>query len=337
MAVSKIDTRIARLDEAGLGILRYGLVFLLVVIGATKFTPWEAAGIEPLVRNSPFLAWLPRALGLQGASDLIGTIEIATGLAIAARRLSPVVSAVGSLAAAGTFVTTLSFLFTTPGALSPMHPASAFLMKDVVLLGASLATAAEALRAVRARQAPRPAIATTSSSSARARAGAPSPTAWPGPASGSCSSSAGTSSGARRRTGIPPRWCSAGGTRRRRPGRPPGEDLHPHTTYAVGGKHQAVRRRALPDAPRGPRRGPAPRRAVPRLADLLRRSPTSRCIRCNTCDGFPCLVRAKSDAENPALTNHGERAAGGRPPGGAAGVRRASRARSARFRPAPHR
>src|SRR5690348_12565608 len=34
---------------------------------------------------------------------------------------------------------------------------------------------------------------------------------------------------------------------------------------------------------------------------------TSRCIRCNTCDGFPCLVHAKSDAETmcvaPALAH----------------------------------
>lgn len=154
MADSKIDTRIARLDAVGLGVLRYGVVFLLVVIGATKFTLWEAAAIEPLVRNSPFLSWLPDVLGLRGASGLIGTIEIATGLAIATRRLSPAISAVGSLAAAGTFLATLSFLFTTPGALSPMHPANAFLAKDIVLLGASLVAAAEAARAARARRSP---------------------------------------------------------------------------------------------------------------------------------------------------------------------------------------
>lgn len=159
MVVSKIDARLAHLDEVALGVLRYGLVFLLVLIGATKFTPWEAAAIEPLVRNSPLMSWLPALLGLQGASDLIGAVEIATGLAIAGRRLSPAVSAVGSLVAAGTFLTTLSFLFTTPGALSPMHPASGFLMKDVVLLGASLATAAEAARAARARRAHAPAAA----------------------------------------------------------------------------------------------------------------------------------------------------------------------------------
>jgi choline dehydrogenase-like flavoprotein len=35
---------------------------------------------------------------------------------------------------------------------------------------------------------------------------------------------------------------------------------------------------------------------------------TSRCIRCNTCDGFPCLIQAKSDAQvicvDPALRHH---------------------------------
>ena len=47
----------------------------------------------------------------------------------------------------------LSFLFSTPGALSLKHPAGGFLMKDVVLLGACVATAAEALRAARAKRA----------------------------------------------------------------------------------------------------------------------------------------------------------------------------------------
>ena len=45
---------------------------------------------------------------------------------------------------------------------------------------------------------------------------------------------------------------------------------------------------------------------VPLGVQLNEREPrTSPCIRCETCDGFPCLVRAKSDAEvlcvEPAL------------------------------------
>lgn len=144
------DARIARIDDAGTGVLRYGVVFLLVVIGAAKFFAFEAEGIKPLVEHSPFLSWMLGAFGVRGTSDVIGTIEIATGLAIASRRLFPALSAAGSAGGVVIFLTTLSFLFSTPGALSLMHPASAFLMKDVVLLGACIATLAEALRAARA-------------------------------------------------------------------------------------------------------------------------------------------------------------------------------------------
>jgi uncharacterized membrane protein YkgB len=49
------------------------------------------------------------------------------------------------------FLVTLSFLFTTPGALSPASPFNGFLLKDVFSLGAGLVTAAEALRAARRR------------------------------------------------------------------------------------------------------------------------------------------------------------------------------------------
>jgi uncharacterized membrane protein YkgB len=142
---------VARLESAGTAVLRYGVVFLLVVIGAAKYFAFEAEGIKPLVEHSPFLSWMLGAFGVRGTSDVIGTIEIAIGLAMASRPFAPTVSAIGSLAGVGTFLTTLSFLFTTPGALSPQNPANGFLLKDIVLLGACLATAAEALRAARAR------------------------------------------------------------------------------------------------------------------------------------------------------------------------------------------
>ena len=43
-------------DRHGTGVLRYGLVFLLVVIGSMKFFAFEARGIHPLVAHSPFLS-----------------------------------------------------------------------------------------------------------------------------------------------------------------------------------------------------------------------------------------------------------------------------------------
>lgn len=136
-----------RLVKIGTGILRYGLVFLLVANGSAKFFDFEAKAIQPLVGHSLFLSWMYQALSIQSVSNVLGVIEITTAILIALRRYSPQASAVGSLAAVVIFVTTLSFLFTTPGALAPGSDAGGFLMKDIILLGAAIFTSGEALLA----------------------------------------------------------------------------------------------------------------------------------------------------------------------------------------------
>src|SRR5262249_36088122 len=138
--------RIQLLASTGLWVLRYGLVFFLLTFGVFKFFAFEAEGIRPLVANSPVMSWLYPILGVRGTSALIGVFEVTTGLLIALRRWFPHASGYGSLAASGIFVITLSFLFTTPGALSPMSPINGFLLKDIMLFGAALLTCAEALR-----------------------------------------------------------------------------------------------------------------------------------------------------------------------------------------------
>jgi uncharacterized membrane protein YkgB len=142
---------INRIQGAGLTLLRYGLVFLLVTIGSFKFFAFEAEGIRPLVSNSPFLAWLYEVLGVRGTAALFGVSEVIVGVLIATRRWAPRLSGYASLGASVTFLVTLSFLLTTPGALAPTSPVNQFLLKDIVLLGAALFTAAEALAADRER------------------------------------------------------------------------------------------------------------------------------------------------------------------------------------------
>jgi uncharacterized membrane protein YkgB len=144
-----IDHRIDQLHSVGTGLLRYSVVLLLLVFGAAKFFAFEARGVEPLVAHSPLMSWMLHVFGVRGTSDVIGVIEIAAGLAMASRRFSPRLSAYGSAAGIVIFLITVSFIFTTPGALSVQSPAFGFLVKDVVLLGACVATAAEALRALR--------------------------------------------------------------------------------------------------------------------------------------------------------------------------------------------
>jgi reactive chlorine resistance protein C len=95
---------------------------------------------------------------MQGISNAIGVAEIVIAVLIAARPFSPEASALGSILSIGMFLSTLSFLLSTPGLwhLAEWHPLPAtnadggFLMKDVFLLGAAIWTAGEALRSVRA-------------------------------------------------------------------------------------------------------------------------------------------------------------------------------------------
>jgi uncharacterized membrane protein YkgB len=137
---------VKRVDAVAGAILRYGLVALLLLWGAAKFTAAEAESIRPLVEHSPFLAWLYSIFGARGGSGVIGVIEISAALLIGARRWRPALAALGSLLAAATFLITLSFLLTTPGIWEPTNPFGGFIMKDIILLGAALWSAAEALR-----------------------------------------------------------------------------------------------------------------------------------------------------------------------------------------------
>jgi reactive chlorine resistance protein C len=137
----------ATVDSIGLNVLRYSLVFIFLVFGSLKFTAAEAAAVKPLISNSPFMSWMYSFLSDRGVSMVIGVSELATAALLALRPISARAGLIGGALAVATFAITLSFLFTTPGALSPMHPANGFLLKDVVFLGASIALGTEALRA----------------------------------------------------------------------------------------------------------------------------------------------------------------------------------------------
>jgi uncharacterized membrane protein YkgB len=135
-----------RLEAIGGHTLRYGLVLVLFWIGGMKFTAYEAEGISIFVSNSPLMRSAYSVFGVRSFSALLGVTEIVVALLIAARPLSARASFLGSALAVGMFATTLSFLFTTPGvweASAGGFPALSvvpgqFLVKDFVLLGASL-------------------------------------------------------------------------------------------------------------------------------------------------------------------------------------------------------
>ncbi|MFN3903309.1 DUF417 family protein [Rehaibacterium terrae] len=127
----------------------FGLVLLW--IGGMKFTTIQAEAVRPLIQTSPFMVWLYGVLDVQGASKLIGVVEILTALCLLALPRAPRLGAIGLAASVLTFVATLSFLFTLPG-WQPGHPppvignTGQFLAKDLPLLLACLVLFVEEVR-----------------------------------------------------------------------------------------------------------------------------------------------------------------------------------------------
>jgi len=138
-------------ERLGSFFIRYGLVLVLGWIGAMKFTAYEAEGIKALVETSPFMSWMYKVFSLQGASNVIGIAELTAAALIAIRPLAPKLSAIGSVLAVFTFLTTLTFLFSLPGwekslgGFPALSGSGGFLLKDTVLLGAALFTLGDSL------------------------------------------------------------------------------------------------------------------------------------------------------------------------------------------------
>lgn len=152
ISVAKKRESISSITALGHGLLRYGLALVIAWIGMMKFTGYEANGIEPLVAHSPLMAWMYHFLTVQQFSNGLGVVEIGIAILIALRPWTPKASALGSAIAVVMFLTTLSFLFSTPGWESSLggFPALSalpgqFLLKDVVLLGAAIWSLGEAL------------------------------------------------------------------------------------------------------------------------------------------------------------------------------------------------
>jgi uncharacterized membrane protein YkgB len=172
----------ARAERAGFTLLRFGLVVVLVWIGALKIAPYEADGIVPFVANSPVMSFFygedalayrehmnpegvlnaqnrswHEANGTYAFSYLLGSVIVVLGLLVAAHFIWPALGALGSFLVVGMSVVTLSFLVTTPEAWVPnlgdAHHGFPYLsgrgrlvVKDVVMLGAALLTMADSAR-----------------------------------------------------------------------------------------------------------------------------------------------------------------------------------------------
>lgn len=141
----EIINEMNKIEKTGFYIALYGMAIVLIWIGIFKFTPTEAKGIKSVVENSPLMGWMYAAMSQSAVSKMIGTIEIITGILLMLQPVSAKAGLVGGILASVTFIITLSFIFTTPGAFSKIDGIwipDQFLLKDLMALGIGIYTAA---------------------------------------------------------------------------------------------------------------------------------------------------------------------------------------------------
>jgi reactive chlorine resistance protein C len=176
--------RAARFDRVGTGILRLGLVIVLVWIGGLKFTDYEAEGIVPFVANSPAMSFLyhfpapayhghitpegevnaaNRAWNEENrtfvVSYALGIVIVGLGILIALHPWLPQLATIGSALLVLMSCTTLSFLITTPEAWVHGFPFLAgpgrLVIKDCIMFGAAFVTMADSAKSYLRRSAER--------------------------------------------------------------------------------------------------------------------------------------------------------------------------------------
>jgi len=181
--VRRIYMLAARADRIGMGLLRIGLVLVLVWIGGLKFAKYEADGIVPLVANSPLMSFFYHHpapeykpfMNKEGElnpahrqwHETNGTYPFAMGLGIVIVSIGILIGLdpfLPQFAAAGSFLlilmacTTLSFLVTTPEAWVPalgdtvhgfpyLSGVGRLVVKDAIMLGGAVVTMADSAKA----------------------------------------------------------------------------------------------------------------------------------------------------------------------------------------------
>jgi len=150
------ELRSSRTNTVAALVARYALVIVIAWFGAMKFTYYESHGISPLVANSPFMSWIYHIMSISTFGRLLGSFELFAAALLALKPWYPKASVLGGILASLFFLTTLSFMITTPGigeasagGFPVLSANGQFLVKDIALLGLSLWLLADAINAAR--------------------------------------------------------------------------------------------------------------------------------------------------------------------------------------------
>lgn len=177
----------ARLDKAGIRLLRIAISIILIWIGALKFVPYEAEGITPFVANSPFMRFFyhhpdeyrqhrnkegevspaniswHHANNTYGYSYGLGILLMGMGTLLLLNRANPAFGATGAALTMIMGVGTLTFLLTTPETWVPdlggdhhgfpyLAAPGRLVLKDLIMLAAAVVLLADSAKMALARR-----------------------------------------------------------------------------------------------------------------------------------------------------------------------------------------
>lgn len=152
LLVPSFKSAIGGLCRSGLGandldyhIIRASMVIIFLFFGYQKWFEYEAERLVPFISNSPLISWMYPVFGLGGASWFLGISEWSIAALLFAGFWDKRLGLLGTVGSAVTFFTTVTIIPFMPngwdasaGGFPAMTGNIPFLMKDVVLLAASI-------------------------------------------------------------------------------------------------------------------------------------------------------------------------------------------------------
>src|SRR6202008_3923811 len=162
-----MKTRLLK-GELDYHLVRASMVIIYFFFGYQKWFDYEAQGLIPFFTHGPLIFWMYPVFGIKGSSYFLGVSEWLFGALLLAGFWNKQLGVLGSLGSVATFITTVTIIPFMPDGWAPSaggFPAMvgnvAFLMKDVVLLAASVyLLRQDVLRVSQAAKESSPAVAT---------------------------------------------------------------------------------------------------------------------------------------------------------------------------------